>query len=77
MKLKFVVDTAADADEIRHTYIDRLPQLPPADVLVMPLGTDPATMHGAAMAAVGMATAHGWRYSPRLHVDLFGNREGV
>lgn len=77
VQLKFVVATAADADEIRHTYIDRLPQLSPADVLVMPLGTDPATMHGAAMAAVGMATAHGWRYSPRLHVDLFGNREGV
>ena len=77
VQLKFVVSEMVDADEIKLSFINRLNGLDQNDVLVMPLGTDSARMHHEQSVAVDIAVRNGWRYSPRLHIDIFGNKEGV
>ena len=43
----------------------------------MPEGTDPATLRERGLWLVEIAKREGFRYSPRLHVELWGNRRGV
>lgn len=74
-QLKFVVCDPGDLDEIDAL----LAQLPPAcarDVMLMPEGvTPPERAMKAWVAEVCMA--RGWRYCPRLHIELFGNARGT
>ena len=46
-------------------------------VVLMPEGTDRETLRERSIWLVELAKAHGFRFSPRLHVDLWGNRRGV
>lgn len=75
-QLKFVVSTPNDEADI-HNILSSLPLESEQHVVVMPMGTDAHEMHAAALAATEMAIRNGWRYSPRLHIDIFGNKEGV
>ena len=48
-----------------------------ADIYLMAVG---ATQEGQAKTAAqvaDMALSNGYKYSPRLHVDLFGNKWGT
>lgn len=76
-QLKFVVATAADEAEIKADYAEVLRMARPSDVIVMPLGATPAVLSKTAPLCLEMALANGWRFGPRLHVSLFGNREGT
>ncbi len=74
-QLKFVVASAPDLPEIED-LLARLRNWAPADVLLMPEGvTSPAPDTKAWITAA--CTARGWRYCPRLHIDLFGNKRGT
>ena len=75
-QLKFVYARPADAAEIR-ALLARLGGWTPADVLLMPLGATPAELARVVPAALAECLRHGWRFCPRLHISLFGNREGV
>lgn len=77
VQLKFVVSSLDDEKEILSRYAAPLSLLSPSDVLVMPMGATPDEIAAYAMIAVQMCIRNGWRYSPRLHVDLWGNKEGV
>lgn len=77
VQLKFVVCRPEDADEIKVDYADTLALLRPDDVLVMPLGANLTTLSRTRQTALEMAIDNGWRYGPRLHIDLFGNKEGT
>ena len=46
-------------------------------VVLMPEGLDTETLRERALWIVELCKANGWRYSPRLHVDIWGNRRGV
>ncbi len=46
-------------------------------VILMPEGIDPDTLHERSLWLVEQAKQTGFRFSPRLHVDLWGNRRGV
>lgn len=74
-QLKFVVSTPADLDEIaailRETSADR------SRVLLMAEGTDAATIRERARWIAEIAKREGFRYSPRLHIDLWGNQRGT
>jgi 7-carboxy-7-deazaguanine synthase len=74
-QLKFVVAAAGDLDEIRGmlTELD-------ADrgrVLLMPEGKTPEVTRERALWLVELCKQEGFRYSPRLHVDIWGDKRGV
>lgn len=74
-QLKFVVASPADLPEI-EALLATLNGVEPGDVLLMPEGVNvpgPDTEQWARRAAA----ARGWRYCPRLHIELFGNVRGT
>ena len=74
-QLKFVVAQPDDLDEIRR-MLDQLPS-DPAKVILMPEGTDPAVLRERGTWLAEIAKREGFRFSPRLHIQLWGNRRGV
>ncbi len=74
-QLKFVIAEPADLEEVR-TLVRKL-EAPAANVILMPEGTDPAILHERALWLAEICKAENFRFSPRLHVDLYGNRRGV
>lgn len=75
-QLKFVVSSEADLAEIR-SVLAQLKGVRSDDVLLMPEGTDPATLDGRAGWVSEICKREGFRYCPRLHVALYGNRRGT
>jgi 7-carboxy-7-deazaguanine synthase len=75
-QLKFVVASDADVAEASR-FLDQLRRWEPADVLLMPEGTDPATLEGRAEWLIDVCKRTGFRYCPRLHIALFGNTRGT
>ena len=74
-QLKFVIETPTDLAEVRE-----LMGLLPADperVILMPEGTDAERLRERALWLAEICKEEGFRFSPRLHVDLWGNRRGV
>jgi 7-carboxy-7-deazaguanine synthase len=74
-QLKFVVVSEEDLPEIRDIVAaagaarDR--------VVLMPEGTDAATLCVRSPWLAEICKREGWRFSPRLHIDLWGDRRGV
>jgi 7-carboxy-7-deazaguanine synthase len=74
-QVKFVLEKPEDVDEVR-ALINTLGA--PADrVILMPEGTDAARLHERAMWLAEICKHEGFRFSPRLHIDLYGSRRGV
>jgi len=74
-QLKFVVTAPADLEEIT-----RIVEVSGADrdhVVLMAEGTDAATLADRGRWIAEISKREGFRFSPRLHVDLWGNRRGV
>lgn len=76
-QLKFVVASIDDELEIKNDFLSRLGFVDNQDVLVMPLGSTPERMTEQMNLAATMAIRNGWRYSPRLQVDIWGNKAGT
>ena len=74
-QLKFVVTTELDMAEI-NALVDEL-GAPAETVMLMPEGTSPEQLRERSMWIVEQAKIYGYRFTPRLHVDLYGNRRGV
>jgi 7-carboxy-7-deazaguanine synthase len=75
-QLKFVVSTEHDLDEIA-TILPRLKGWKPSDVLLMPEGTVAETLAERAQWVSELCKQRGYRYCPRLHVELYGNKRGA
>jgi len=74
---KFVVQDEQDLEEVNRARDEYHKADVDADIYLMPMG---ATQEGQAKTAgqvAEMAMKHGFKYSPRLHVDLFGNKWGT
>jgi 7-carboxy-7-deazaguanine synthase len=74
-QLKFVVAEEDDIVEI-EALVTRL-QANPQRVVLMPEGTDAEVLRERAGWIVELCKQEGYRFSPRLHIDLYGNRRGV
>jgi 7-carboxy-7-deazaguanine synthase len=74
-QLKFVIAEPGDLDEVRALIgtlgADR------SRVILMPEGTDRNRLRERAVWLAEICKQEGLRFSPRLHVDLWGNRRGV
>jgi 7-carboxy-7-deazaguanine synthase len=75
-QLKFVVSDEQDLREI-DPLLSKLRGWRPADVLLMPEGTDAATLDSRAGWIAEVCKRTGFRFCPRLHVALYGNTRGT
>ncbi len=74
-QLKFVIQREDDVAEVK----DLAAQLRanPQRVVLMPEGIDADLLRERAVWLVEICKQEGYRFSPRLHIDLYGNRRGV
>jgi 7-carboxy-7-deazaguanine synthase len=75
-QLKFVVANEPDLQEI-DAILAQLTGWQNADVLLMPEGIDEATLNARSHWISEVCKARGFRFCPRLHVMLYGNRRGT
>jgi 7-carboxy-7-deazaguanine synthase len=75
-QLKFVVSDKKDLAEI-EAILSKLRNVQPDDVLLMPEGIDAATLASRAPWIADVCKRTGYRYCPRLHVELYGNTRGT
>ena len=75
-QLKFVVDSREDFAEIR-AVVARLRNVDPARVLIMAQGTTRRELDEKRGWIVRACLEYGYAFTPRLHIELFGNRRGT
>jgi 7-carboxy-7-deazaguanine synthase len=75
-QLKFVVCEPGDMGEIRE-LLGKLKGWQPSDVLLMPEGVDRETLDSRAGWIGEVCKEDGFRFCPRLHLMLYGNRRGT
>jgi 7-carboxy-7-deazaguanine synthase len=74
-QLKFVVADPSDMDEI-HSLLDQL-AADRSRVILMPEGIEAEVLRERGPWLAEICKREGFRYSPRLHVDLYGNTRGT
>ena len=74
-QLKFVIEKPADIEEIRALV--RLLDADAAKVMLMPEGTDRDRVRERSIWIAEICKEEGFRFSPRLHIELYGNRRGT
>lgn len=76
-QLKFVVRHQADVHEIIALLEQENLHPPPHKIMLMAEGIDAKKLHAAAATIADLCKQHGFRYTPRLHIDLYGNTRGT
>jgi len=74
-QLKFVIEKPQDLEEVR-ALVEAL-GAGRNRVILMPEGTDREALRGRAAWLAEICKEEGFRFSPRLHVELWGNRRGT
>lgn len=72
---KFVAAVASDVAEVAR--LAREFSIPPNRIYIMPLGTDSDALIRTGAALIDSVIAHGFNYSDRLHIHLFGEKRGT
>jgi 7-carboxy-7-deazaguanine synthase len=72
---KFVVGGERDLEEV--LAIQSRHALPPERIILMPLGLRREEQQALMPEVIGWCTRHGFRFSPRLHILVWGPRRGV
>jgi 7-carboxy-7-deazaguanine synthase len=74
-QLKFVIARAEDVEEARAVV--KSLGTPAGKVILMAEGVNADVLHERSLWLAELCKEYGYRFSPRLHVDLYGNRRGV
>jgi 7-carboxy-7-deazaguanine synthase len=74
-QLKFVISDPGDLTEVR-TIVNEI-KASKDRVLLMPEGVDPGVLAERGRWLVEICKQEAFRFSPRLHIELWGNRRGV
>ena len=74
-QLKFVIAQESDLAEAQAVIVAL--DAPPQNVILMPEGTAEETLKERGTWLAELCKAHGYRFSPRLHVHLYGNKRGT
>jgi len=74
-QLKFVVAAPEDLVEIENILKETGAER--SRVVLMPEGTDTATLRERGRWLADICKREKFRYGPRLHIDLYGNQRGV
>jgi 7-carboxy-7-deazaguanine synthase len=76
-QLKFVMTGESDIEIIESEVLSKLIGWAPSDIVAMPLGSKRETLIETELKTAEAAIKQGWRFTPRLHINLFGDKEGV
>ena len=76
-QLKFVISSREDLDEAERVVASIGIPIAPEHVLLMPEGTSLEQLRSRQQMLVEACKSKGYRYSPRLHIELFGNKRGT
>jgi 7-carboxy-7-deazaguanine synthase len=74
-QLKFVITTPTDLTEV-HAIVEAT-GASKSHVVLMPEGIDAAILTDRSRWLAEICKREGYRFSPRLHIDLWGNRRGT
>jgi 7-carboxy-7-deazaguanine synthase len=75
-QLKFVIERPSDLDEV-HAILDQLAGVDRGKVLLMPQALTRADLAERGPWLAEACKEHGFRYCPRLHIELYGNQRGT
>jgi len=75
-QLKFVASSENDLVEIKD-LLSRLPPVPLPQILLMPEGIDVKTLAARSPWLVDICKREGFRFCPRLQIELFGHTRGT
>ena len=75
-QLKFVVSSENDLAEIKSLLL-KLPKIPVDRILLMPEGIDRKALASRSPWLVEICKCEGFRFCPRLHIELFGHKRGT
>jgi 7-carboxy-7-deazaguanine synthase len=74
-QLKFVIAEPGDLEEVRALVKTLGAQK--KNVILMPEGVDIAVLRERTTWVAEMCKTEGYRFTPRLHIELYGNKRGV
>jgi len=74
-QLKFVIVDPSDLPQVR-AMVEQIGAAK-SRVVLMPEGVDPAVLAERGRWLVEVSKREGFRFTPRLHIDLWGNRRGT
>lgn len=77
LQFKFVVGREQDEQEIKEQYLENLKHWKIEDIMLMPLGAHMQHLDITQNMVLKMAIKNGWRFSPRIHIEMFGTKIGV
>ena len=75
-QIKFVVDAPSDMEEI-DGMLAELPPIPADRILLMPQGVTREELASRSAWLATLCLDRGWRFCPRLHIDLYGHTRGT
>lgn len=75
-QLKFVIDSPSDVADVER-YLADFPELPAERVYLMPQAIEREPLREKSVWIEAEAARRGWRLSPRLHIEMFGNMRGT
>ncbi|HIG48420.1 MAG TPA: 7-carboxy-7-deazaguanine synthase QueE [candidate division Zixibacteria bacterium] len=75
-QMKFVVDTPEDLDEVEG-LLTRLEGIDRTHVLLMPQGRTAGELNEKARWIAKLCKTNGFRFCPRVHIDLYGDTRGT
>lgn len=75
-QLKYVIDQPADVDDV-DWHVRQIGGIAPGRVFLMPQGVDAAELRQKTAWLRAAAEKRGYSISPRLQIELFGNRRGT
>jgi 7-carboxy-7-deazaguanine synthase len=76
-QFKFVVAKATDVDEIEGMLVQLKREIPRHKILLMPEGITQEVLRARAGWLGELCKARGYRYAPRLQIELYGNKRGT
>jgi 7-carboxy-7-deazaguanine synthase len=74
-QIKFVIETPEDLKEVEE-YLQAFPELDRSRVMLMPQGTDVATLNAKAVWLEPYCRQRGYHFCPRRHIEWFGPGRG-
>lgn len=74
-QLKFVIDVSNDISEVLE-YLEQIPEVRADQVWLMPQTTDQKSHAAKKEWLEPLAREYGFHFSPRLHIELWGNVRG-
>ena len=76
-QFKFVVSDSGDLEEIEKILEGVTPRPELGRVLLMPEGTNSAALQERSQIVAELCKETGYRFCPRLHIDLYGDTKGT